>query len=217
MKFHVGPEVYTLIVSDRAVFNVEGDEVAAMAVEDRRLLILSFRVEPQRREELARHEMLHAWEFHVPVPRTAEERAQFFALAGKQFDQDLETAGGNEALERMLPASVNCTGRPAAQRTAAPARETYGAPDRKECECGSDIMCGSISNGEPSLHGPTAQYRIERWARCDACGGLLAWGEICAPDGTPLGTLVANPPPKILRGREAAIWLAGRAEAAAVL
>lgn len=211
MKFHVGPVEYRLVVSDRAIFDETGNELEGLAVESRRLLIISYRVEPQRREDIALHELLHAWAFHVPPPRNEEERCQLFALAARQFRIEIEDQGGAEAFEQMLPVRVPHLGRPLPQRTPGCGSVRRRRTDRVTCgQCDATIMCGSIHNGEPALHAYTALWRLDRWARCPCCATLLAWTEICAPDGTPLGEYVANPPPRMLRGREATHWLAER-------
>jgi hypothetical protein len=112
IPFHVGPYVYRLVITDRSLFNAEGDELEGVAVEGRRLLILSFIVEPERREEVALHELIHAWAFHVPTPRTEEERCQLHAMIGEQFRRDLEAQGGREALMQLQPQRVPHLGRP---------------------------------------------------------------------------------------------------------
>jgi hypothetical protein len=215
MQFHVGPFTYKLVVSDRQIFDSQGNQLEAVAVEGRRLLILSMIVEPERREEVACHELVHAFRFHFPAPKTDEEEAQFIALVAQQFRQDLEAQGGREALEQMPMTRVPHLGRPMPAKLAASSREFFGQADRMECGCcGSETMCGSIANGTPELHEPTGRYRVERWFKCDACNAVQVWLETCAPDGTPLGEFVANPAPRLLRGPEAVRWMADHSELA---
>ena len=207
IEFHVGPVLYRLVISDRAIFDERGDELEGLAHEGRRLLILSPRVEPDRREEVALHELAHAYQFHFPSPGDDEERAQLFATAAKQLRLDLEAQGGAEALLQIQPQRVPHLGKPAPARTARVARHRR-IPDRITCGCcEATIMCGSIHNGEPAAHEATGQCRIERWTSCDCCLTLMVWIEVCTPDGTPLGQYVANPAPQLLRGREASGWL----------
>ena len=211
MNFHVGPVVYRLVVSDRAIFDEEGNELEGLAHEARRLLILSRSVEPERREEVALHELAHAFAFHFPPPHNEEERCQFFATAAKQFRLDLEGQGGAESLLQMAAQRIPHLGKPQPPRPRKSAVETWGISDRVVCGCcEAEIMCGSIRNGEPAEHEGTAQWRLERWTSCDACDSLTIWVEVCTPDGSPLGQYVANPAPKLLRGREASAWLSQR-------
>jgi hypothetical protein len=216
MQFHVGPVVYRLAVSDRSVFDVEGNELEGCAVEGRRLLILSRIVEPERREEIALHEFTHAWSFHVPKPSDEEERCQLTALIAQQFALDLERNGGREALRSLAATRVAHLGKPAAATSKALSlRETFGRSDRMPCgACDTDTMVGSISNADPELHQPTNQCRLLRWFQCDACGAVQVWTELCTPDGSPLGEFVANPSPAILRGADAARFLADKRELA---
>lgn len=217
MQFHVGPVAYRLVISDRAVFDAEGNELEGAAIESRRLLIVSRRVEPARREDVALHELAHAYEFHFPPPRTPEDRAQIFSIAAKQFAIDLAAQGGSEAIVQMLPTRVPHLGRPMPQSPSASVPESWQLSDRIPCGCcDADIMCGSIGNGEPELHEASGQWRMDRWARCDACGTLMVWSQVATPDGTPLGQFVSNPPPRMLRGREADHWIAQNAPPAAV-
>jgi hypothetical protein len=106
LPFHVGPFTYRAVKSDRLVFDEAGNELEACAIEARRLVIISCIVHPTRHEEIVRHEIRHAWEFHFPRPHDAEEECQFFAAISTQFDIDLETAGGREALMELVPRRV---------------------------------------------------------------------------------------------------------------
>lgn len=213
VKFRVGTITYTLVISDSSIYDAEGNEVEGIALEAQRLLLISRIVEPTRREEVAMHEYVHAWFFHVPRPTTEEENCQFAAFVAEQFNQALESQGGRDAL-RALPATrMPRLGSPPAQRIAPAAPEAFQVADRIPCgTCQSDIMCGSIVNGSQVVHQYTGQWWMVRWARCEACGDLQAWGEYCTPDGIPLGKYVSNPPPRMMRGAEAKQWLTERAK-----
>lgn len=209
MKFRVGTIIYTLIISDSSIYDSEGNEREGIALEGQRLLLLSRIVEIDRREEVAMHEYVHAWFFHVPRPTTEEESCQFIAFVREQFNQALESQGGREAL-RALPATrMPRLGTQPVRRMAPATPEAYAVADRIPCgTCGSDVMCGSIVNGSQTLHQYTGQWWMDRWATCEACDDLQVWGEYCTPDGIPLGKYVSNPPPRMMRGREASQWLA---------
>lgn len=216
MKFHVGPFLYTLAISDRQIFDVEGNPLEGAAVESRRLIIISYIVELERRAEVLMHELIHCWAFHVPQPSDEEERANLVAMITEQFHRDLESQDGREALAKLQPQRVPQLGSALPAPRLAFAREVMGSSDRMICAaCDADVMCGSIHHGEPELHEATAQWRILRWFQCDACAGLQIWYECCAPDGSPLGTFIANPKPRLLRGAEASLWLSEHSEPAA--
>jgi hypothetical protein len=210
MQFHVGPVSYRLVISNRHVFDAEGNELEGVAVEGRRLIILSCIVEPERREEVALHEFTHCWSFHVPIPRDEEERCQLTALIAQQFQKDLDAAGGREALMQMQPVQVPHLGRPL---PAVPdvAESSFARPHRMICfQCDTEILCGSIEQGEVFLHEFTGKQRVERWMKCDSCGTLTVWHEVVHPDGSPTGEVCAHPKPRMLRGAEASAWLADR-------
>ncbi len=213
MKFHVGPFTYTLVVSDRSIFDADGNQLDGIAVESRRMLLISRHVEPERREEVAMHEFVHAWEFHVPKPTTDEERCQFFAFLDRQFRDDLHNGGGRETLAQIVPRHVNHIDRPLHQAAkVAAAREIVSFEAQRVCgQCDTSIVCGSIHNGEPTAHEATGKFRLERWMRCDVCGTVTVWQEVCTSDGSPLLEFVSYPAPRMIRGAEAALWAAERA------
>jgi hypothetical protein len=183
-----------------------------LAVESHRLLILSRTLDVDRRSEIAFHEYLHAWGFHVPQPSNEEERCNLASMARQQFDRDLDAAGGEGALRTLPPTKLGNIGHsPTAKVRALSDRETIGPADRIPCAtCESPVLCGDIDHGEPFLHEHTKQFRVERWFRCESCGSLQVWLELCAPDGAPSGEFVSIPKPRILRGAEASAWLADR-------
>jgi hypothetical protein len=209
MRFHVGAFIYTLILADRRLYDENGVELEARALESPRVMILSCDAAPQRRFELLRHELEHAWCFHIPAPTTEEERANLAAFIDQQFLDDLDAQGGREALLHLEPTECPVLGRPAPAGKLPTPREILGLSDRVDCGCcGSPVMCGSIVNGEPELHAETRTVRIQRWMECPACGSVQVWTELCTADGTPLGEFVSNPAPRLLRGRDASRWLA---------
>jgi hypothetical protein len=211
VKFHVGHVAYSVVVSDRAIFNSDGDALEGLAIEANRLIIISRNVEPCRRAEVVQHEFLHCWGFHVPPPTNEEDRCQLGAFVAEQFRLELDSQGGEDALRNLPPTRMPRMGTPRPPRVVCQPPEPFGITDRIPCGCCSaDIMCGSITNGAPAMQEFTGQWTLERWATCDACGSLQVWGEYCTPNGIPSGRLVSNPAPRLLRGAEASRWLAER-------
>jgi len=209
MRFQVGPYAYTLVISDRQIYGGQGEPLEAVAIEHRRLFIISPTVHPARRAEIARHEIAHCWEFHVPAPRTEEERAQFFAFIGEQFDRDLEAAGGNNALQQMESTVIGNVGEPPAPSAVAPKPQdsAMGSSDRMTCgSCGTETLCGSISHAQPEADA-SGRFRVLRWFVCDSCGILQTWYQYCRSSGELMGEIVSVPAPRMLRGIEAQHWL----------
>jgi hypothetical protein len=217
MIFHVGPFRYTAVVSDRSIFDEECNEQEGRAVENRRLIILSHIVHPDRREEVLYHEIRHAWLFHVPPPANEEQEAQLGAMIREAFNRDLEQQGGREALAQLPPVRIPHLGKPPAGEPTAGEHSRIeptpmGGHDRVQCPaCEADVMCGSIHNGMPDFHQPTRSWRLQRWMLCDACNCVQVWLELCSEDGLPLSQYVSNPPPRVLRGPEARRWMAEHA------
>lgn len=204
MKFSVGPFVYTFVVSSRDLWDESGEFCEAYFYEDRRLIVMSPRVEPQRRAEVLKHEIKHCWETHVGQPNSEEGRCQLFATISESFDADLERQGGREALERMTPRTVNHLGKPApAPASAKQSEAEYGSPSKTVCgECQAETMCGSIEEGDVEAHA-AGGFRKLRWFRCDQCGALQVWFQYCLATGELLPGIVPSPKPRILRGVEA--------------
>lgn len=216
MQFHVGPYTYTLVISDREIFDENGERLEGCAVENRRLLIIARSVEPERREEIAMHEFTHAWGFHVPAPHDEEERAQLGATIARQFQDDLDAAGGRETLEQLPAVRVpHLTGPLPFAAKAGASKELADRTDRRTCGgCETETMCGDIQHGAAVMPEGGSRMVIERWFRCAVCGVVQVWWEFCFKDGSPSGEFLSVPKPKILRGAEAGRWMADHAEAA---
>jgi len=211
MKFQIGERAYELVIADRHLYDEEGNQLEGRALEGPRLVVLSRAVEIERRYEVLRHEIQHCWFFHIPKPSSEEESCQLAAFIDEKFHADLDRQGGRDALESMPAQSVPHLGRPAIARPAAQLRDTYGSPDRKVCgNCDSETLCGSIHNGEHFLHEQTGKVRVERWMECDACGIVTHWFEVATADGSPLGELIPNPRPRMLRSADAKAFLADK-------
>ena len=222
MRFKVGPFEYLLVIADRRLYTAEDLEVDGLAISSPRLIIISRAVETFRRREVLRHELEHAWAFHVPAPADEEARAQLAAMIDEQLAQDLAVQGGAEELEKLPAQHVPAIGQPATVRAKTlvipnaqlPKAEAFGRPDRMVCSnCDAETCVGSIPSGEPSLHDFTGKWRVERWMLCDACGTLTHWYEVSTPDGSPTGEIVAHPRPRMLHGAEASAFMAEKRRA----
>jgi hypothetical protein len=112
LVFHIGPFLYTLVISERRIYDPEGNELEGAAIESRRLLMLSFALPVHRREDIAAEELAHAYEFHFPVPRTNEERARLSATVATGFRRELDEQGGIDALNRLPAQYVPSVGNP---------------------------------------------------------------------------------------------------------
>lgn len=207
-----GVHRYSVRVSKHPIYNEAGERLAGLAIESRRIILISGSIRPEQREEILAHEVLHAWEFHVPVPTTDEERCQLFATASQQLREDLERQGGVAALAAIEPQEIVLPYQAMPTRQPGVAASTFRITDMWECGCcGAPTMCGSIDNGHVEFHEASQQHQLLRWFRCEVCATLCVWTELATSDGRPTGTLVQVPAPKMLRGREAVEWIAERA------
>lgn len=212
LQFHIGPHVYRLVISDRSIYDAEGNEMEGAAIESRRLLIVSRIVERDRRYEVALHEFFHAWNFHVPPATDEEHQADLAALVSQQFHADLEEEGGVAALMALEPQAVPRIGSPRPERRPNDS-EPFTPPDRLECHtCGASVMCGDIRTGELAADRATGRLRVPRWFKCDGCGRLQTWWEYATEDGSPTGDLVQHPRPCVLSGADADQWVAEHRE-----
>lgn len=207
MRFFVaGTYGFTLRVSSDPIY-FDGGEIEGMAIEATRTILISGRVEPERRMEVLVHELTHCWSFFVPQPTTEEERCRLNSTIMRQLSEDLESQGSEAALLSIAPERIRMD-RPADEaRVGGPVSE-IGVLDRWDCGgCGSRVMCGSIEHDAPVFHEGTREYQMLRWMRCDACGALTVWSEVVTSDAQPLGRLVQIPRPQVMYGEEAAGWL----------
>jgi hypothetical protein len=214
MKLTAAGERFTVLIPDRPIIDEHGDELDGLAVSSPKLILISRRIVHVDREAVLLHELQHAWEFYMPAPRTAEERCQMLATIARQFRVDLDNAGGIEALHALKPTRVSLPfDAPATVRESAGAN-TFRVMDFKLCgSCEAPTMCGSIEYGHVEFHEGLQQHQVLRWFRCETCGTLNVWREVATSDGRPTGVLVQVPPPRMMRGREAAAWLAENAGA----
>jgi hypothetical protein len=201
-----GVHRYSVRIPDKAIFDHLGDEMEGLAIESRRLILISPAVQIDRREEVLRHEVQHAWEFHVPSPRGAEERAQLAATIDQALRVDLERLGGIAILNIMKPEPMSLPYRAPIQR-ASPSSGSIPL-DRIVCGgCESEIMCGSIHTDEAEFHDGLRQHHVQRWFECETCGIVQLWFEVATSDGCPTGTFVQVPAPRMMRGEECRRWL----------
>jgi hypothetical protein len=103
LRFHVGPFVYKVRIPAEPIPNPNNADkpLLALAVLVSRELLISPHAKPQSRAEYLLHELRHAWLFHVPKPRTAEEDADLSAMMMASLLADLAEQGGMAALERL--------------------------------------------------------------------------------------------------------------------
>ncbi|MBV8780180.1 MAG: hypothetical protein JO353_02175 [Phycisphaerae bacterium] len=180
---------------------------------------LSFTTDKAARIAVILHELRHAWERHVGVPRDAETECQLTASIGEQFRQDIDANGGDDCIMRLRAEPWPYTREEDDQPTKQLRRPTkndrhYEPQEYRSCpRCEASMAAGSIEHGIIEFYAPTKEYQIDRWMICETCGTLSTWREICTPDGQPLGRIVEIPRPRMLNGAEASEWLKRRAVA----
>lgn len=210
MQFQVGPYFFRAVRTNRPVYDEEGAELEGRALERGRLLLISPAVEPARIEEVVRHEHYHAMRFYFPEPTTEEERAQFVAAIGLQFERDLEAGGGRDALLELPLVRLPRLDTPTPAKPTA--SDVFGRFDRVTCsQCDTETACGSVVNDEPEPHPTSGRLKVQRHFRCEACGTVTVWYEWCDDAGLPTGEYVPIPAPRRITGAEASRWLAMQA------
>lgn len=233
MKFHIGPEVYTVRISGDRIFH-EGEEALGTCEYASREILLSPTLRPEHRLTTLLHELRHAWQFHVPKPRTPEEEADLSAMVMKAFWRDFNANGKEKALRALgcvaeafaeaedgeataaeiWPDGPRVT--PVEQRESLEARVQSSA-GRASCgRCGTLINDRAIVTGKPRFHAYAGGWVVDRAMYCAHCGHLQKWIEGTNFDGTPNGAPIEEEPDYV-RGIEVEEFLRVHPDAAGLI
>lgn len=229
MRFNVGPYRYRVVIVS-GLCDENGDELLGLCVPTEREIRLNYRLAGEQRREVMFHELRHAWGFHVPQARNAEEDANLFAMMSDQLQADLDALGGNKAIEELwrtwtlenfeqIPAEEIVPETVAVTAFEEPIRYTpvdmveesqtpalAGAIGTSCGRCDTKIAEGSIVTGDVK-HDPFAGGKVvSRAAFCPCCHHVMRWVEGCLPNGAPNNSAVTEP--EYIRGREVEIFLA---------
>jgi hypothetical protein len=228
MRFNVGPWVYTLKITAAQIVE-DGELLNGQADEGAREIRIAGTVIPEARLDVLLHELRHCWEFHFPVPRDAEEEANFTASIAAAAMQDLQLQGGRMALMGMAGESVTPPVRPDVRYVPCddsgyqPVECVEGWQSKapataKRAQCG---MCSLIVGDRSVVTGPVRWETsvggrvVSRTLYCWHCEQLQSWVEGVDYKGDPNGAVVSGP--EYLRGKPVAEFLEAHPEAAGLV
>lgn len=188
----------------------EGNPLLGRAIYKGKELLISRHVPPEERLDVLIHEVSEAWSFHVPPPRTEEERHNLQATIGAQFWRDFQEQGGEAALQKIqfslsmpdpVPEKLDVSEEPEEMSRVAPLEwvqsvEVIATPSGRHAQCGGCaciIAGGSIISGKPRWDQTAGGKVIDRALFCPHCGHVQRWVEGTLLDGTPNGAVVVGP------------------------
>lgn len=232
MRFHVGPWVYTTLISQDALWSTEGRELLGKVDFESRLILLSPVVQPDKRLDILLHEIRHAYAHHHPKPRTEEEECNFFSTIFAQVRKDLAEQGGEIALVRMEPCQLPPL-EPEPERVIVTEEEEwrltppeYVHPNESVAEShGERVQCGvccltiaggSVITSEPRWSDRSAGTVCDRTVYCPHCHHLQDWVEgFDRVKNRPSGAVVGEP--SYRKGRVVELFLEEHREAEGLL
>lgn len=207
MRFRIGCYIYRVHISQDPIF--EGNrELLGLAVYHNREILLSPALPAPQRLDVLLHELQHCWEFHVPAPRTDEDRANLSAMVTASTLADLEAQGGEASLRKLsAPRIVFDEPEPATDPLieSGPRYESAEQVDesqaialsragRAQCAtCESLIADGSIVTSVPRFDFVAFGNVVDRTLFCPHCGHLQRWTEGATMRGVPNGAVVDEP------------------------
>lgn len=231
MRFHIGPEVYRVRITEEPIYH-DGEEALGQCLYASREILISPAVAPEHRFTTLLHELRHAWQFHVPKPRTPEEEADLSAMVMKAFWRDFTAQGGERALKRML-----CVPDVVADAEDVPAFEppplegerfvpidqvedwqcpAPSAAGRAQCgRCELVVADGSIVTGKARWHFIAKGWVVDRTLFCPHCNHLQRWVEGANLDGVPNGAPVDEP--EYVRGADVERFLSDHPRAVGMI
>lgn len=236
MRFRIaGPWFYRVRIPDEETQLLEdedGHPLLGRALYRGKELLISRHVPAEERLDVLIHEVSEAWSFHVPTPRTEEERHNLNSTISAQFWRDFQEQGGEAALRRLQP----CLPMPEppadqvvqAEETTEVSRvaplewvhptETRAMPSGRHAQCGEcerTIAGGSIVTRKSRWCNRAGGKVVDRSLYCAHCGHVQRWVEGTLLDGTPNGAVVEGP--RYERGQAAEEFLRQHPEAAGMV
>jgi hypothetical protein len=194
--FTIAGKRFVVLVSSRQIIRIGIARRAWFDSSGKRILISADVPREERRRELF-HELRHGWTENHGLPGDSESDAISVSTFNDAMLEQFEAQGGNAALIELDPPGDSVPTRAAPHITR----------DRQSCQCGAEVMCGSIASDAPVFNEEIGVFTMPRGMLCPACDRVTVWIETCTPTGTPLGTFLANPQPRMLDGADAAKWI----------
>lgn len=233
VRFHIGPEVYTVRIAEDRIYQ-DGDELLGLCVYASREIQLSPTLKPEHRLTTLLHELRHAWQFHVPKPRTDEEEADLSAMVMKAFWRDyreqngdatlkklgfiaevLESADSGEAsAEDIWPDGPRITPLEQIEPAEAPVQSAAGGASCGRCD--TKINDRAIVTSKPRFHIYAKGWVVDRALFCPHCGHVQRWIEGANLDGVPNGAPL-DEEPEYVRGPQAEEFLRQHPEAVGLI
>ena len=206
MRFYAAGVGYQLIIPNAPLLDDQGEEIEGRAVEEQAVILISRRVEPERRYEVLVHELTHCWAFAGATPATEEDRCRLNATMMRQLQADLTRQGGETALMDLKPQPFELN--QFKRKSVESLRELSAPQPYWLCGgCEARVMCGDIHQGEIVYLPGSREHYVKRWMQCEACGAVTTWCEYCDEVGNVTGRLVQVPKPEVYRGDHARAWL----------
>lgn len=217
MRFNVGPETYTVHITEEPLYH-DGEEALGQCIYATREILLSPTLQLGHRLTTLLHELRHAWQFHVPRPRTAEEEADLSAMVMKSFWRDFNAQGGERALKQLgyvadVFLSTEAGEPPSAEwpegHRTVPVEQmepceasVASAAGRASCgKCDMRIGDRSIVTSKMRWHFIAKGMVVDRTLFCPHCGHLQRWIEGADVQGIPNGSPL-DEEPEYIRGAE---------------
>lgn len=193
MRFHVGPWVYRVEISEGPIFADEGPEAMGLCIPSQRKIILSGVIPVRMRLTTLIHELQHAWVAELGWSGDAESMANRAATFTIAVWRELLRQGGENALMRLTSEGI------VDQTKFVPSARM---PRGGECPfCGTRFGPHQVRHGEIEFDIVLGKPKIEQIVDCEFCGWPLRWTETLNTNGASSGEIVD--PPKLMKQGEA--------------
>ncbi len=195
MQLSIGAIKYT--VRRRYNLRLDGEQCDGVYDAKNLAIWLDADLNPDRWYNILRHEYQHAWQHELGRGKNDEADARMAALIDETFKQELEAAGGIDAID-----NIPCEGTRGAPASRASHSAGVFATDNRTCECGTEMAACSIHTSGPLEIAP-GSWIVDRWFRCIVCKGVPVWRERSDSFGVPNGGIVGG---RMLRDVQADAW-----------
>ena len=197
MRFHVGPWVYRVRITENRLYDENGAELAGLFVWRDREILISNAVPVRQRLDVLVHELRHAWREHFGAGENIEGECNNVASFTASIMRQLLRQGGEPTLMRL-----DCNGMVNHAAKLNIASERLGA----ECMvCGRRFSPIQVSCETAQFDTAAGRLAVARWLFCDFCGHVQRWHELATTSGLPTGEVLDAP--ELLKGKAAQRFL----------
>jgi hypothetical protein len=181
--FRVGAGFYSVRITDEPIVS-QGERCVGLCVEESHTILISDKLQVDRRLHTLLHELAHAHIYATGRPRDIESLCDFVATVAESAMRDLASIGGEEALRRLRSGET-------LQRATA----KIGLLMTRSCRCGGKIAPGEVlCTPDPNKPG-----QVTLGVYCEHCDETSIWNELATYGGAPSGVLVGEA--RIEKGR----------------